>query len=70
VIRLGEYRVFIKFWGRFAIFQHFLETEQMTVDALPVSGPSSVLEMTVDCTAEKSRAMFILKTKPQVQWDA
>jgi hypothetical protein len=61
MVRLGKCRVFIDFRDRFAILQHFLETEKVPVDTLAIGGPRGVLEMTRDSTAEKDRPVFVLK---------
>ena len=58
--RFGEGLVLVDIRERLALTQHLLQTEQMAVDALPVRGPRSILQMPRDGLPEQRGTLLIL----------
>lgn len=60
MVRLAERLVGVDRGDGLTIFEQLLEPEEMPVDAMPVRGPRSVLEVARDRLAEERCAVLIL----------
>lgn len=58
--RPRERRILVYFGQGFAFLEHFLETEQVPVDALAVCCPGGVLQVPSHGPAEECRALLVL----------
>lgn len=55
VRRLGESFILVNLGQRLALLQQLLQAKQVSIDALPIGSPGSVLEVTSSSSAEEGR---------------